>query len=106
MNLNARPPVSEMSDQEIAHELKDFEWEYIALADWARTDDQYNGGVVYLDERKLSLELEQELRASSSQLTPLAADGADSCPVCGTWWRGKDGCDECGHIRPAAKASR
>lgn len=76
MNLNARPPVSEMSDQQIARELEDFEWEYIALADWARTDDQYNGGVVYLDERKLSLNLEQELRARSSQLTQRALDSA------------------------------
>lgn len=80
MNLNARPPVSEMSDQQIARELEDFEWEYIALADWARTDDQYNGGVVYLDERKLSLNLEQELRARSSQLTQPAPDAWESAP--------------------------
>jgi hypothetical protein len=35
----------------------------------------------------------------SSGLTKRAADDGDSCPVCGTWWRGKDACDECGHIR-------
>ena len=86
MNLNARPPVSEMSDQQIAHELKDFEWEYIALADWARTDDQYNGGVVYLDERKLSLNLEQELRARSSQLTQPAPDAGESAPLQGSFY--------------------
>lgn len=95
MNLNARPPVSEMSDQQIEHELKDFEWEYIALADWARTDDQYNGGVVYLDERKLSLELEQELRASNSQLTPRALDAAEVCD-CGEPFPKNGYCKFCG----------
>lgn len=84
MNLNARTPVSEMSNQEIAHELKDFEWEYIALADWARSDEQYHAGVVYLDERKEALEREQELRAQSSQPTPGAADLPKPCAVCGS----------------------
>jgi len=76
MNLNNRPNVSEMSDQQIEYELKDFEWEYIALADWARSDAQYLAGEVYLNERKESLLREKELRAQGSQLTPVAADAA------------------------------
>ena len=82
MNLNSRPNVSEMSDQQIAYELKDFEWEYIALADWARSDAQYLAGEVYLNERKESLLREKELRAQGSQLTPYAADETWGCPMC------------------------
>lgn len=80
MNLNSRTPVSEMSDQQIARELENFEWEYIALADWARSDAQYLAGEVYLNERKQDLVLQQELRARSSQLTPLAPDAAKAEP--------------------------
>lgn len=98
MNLNSRPNVSEMSDQQIAYELKDFEWEYVALADWARSDAQYLAGEVYLNERKESLLREKELRAQGSQLTQRAADEA-TCTVDYHRWLiiiGKTKCDVCG----------
>ena len=80
MNLSRRKSVYEMSDQEIERELKDFAWEYVALADWARSDEQYDAGKVYLEERELDLHLQQELRARSSQLTMRPADLPTTCP--------------------------
>ena len=71
MNLNSRTNPSEMSDQQIKYELKDFSWEYVALADWARSDAQYQAGEVYLNERKLALELELELRIKAQSNTGL-----------------------------------
>ncbi len=53
--------VSTMTVQQIERELKDFEWEYIALADKAQTDEYYAHGSKLLDIRKEALG--KELRA-------------------------------------------
>lgn len=71
MNLNSRPNPSEMSTTEIEHELRNYEWEYVALADWARSDEQYSAGEVYLNERQTALVRELEIRKASKETDDL-----------------------------------
>jgi hypothetical protein len=66
--------VKSMTKQEIERELKDFEWEYVALSDRSRTDQDYNEGRVVLDERKKVLT--EELSVLSAPTTVGAEKGA------------------------------
>lgn len=81
MNLKNRKPVSEMSTQAIERELEKFAWEYIAWADYARSDAQYLEGEEYLNERKASLKAELAER-NTSQLTQREPDETWGCPMC------------------------
>lgn len=66
--------------------------------------DTENGYCVWpvFENGDLRAEIDWAIKKSAQQ--SVQSDGADTCAVCGGWLGSKRACDECGHIRPAAKA--